>query len=224
MQQNPFLILLLFSDSEVFLVFRKIIRNMEMIYYAVQIAFCQAVYYNIRMNNGREGETMYRKNLLILGAGQYGQVVRETAIAMDCFGKVDFLDDNSPAAIGKMQDYKKFEGSYACAFVAVGNPQLRMKWIGELDGSQFEIPVLIHPRAYVSPSATLHRGTIVEPMAVVNAHAQLETGVLVCAGAVVNHNAHVHSLCQIDCNGVVAANAVVPVGTKVPCGTVFDRK
>ena len=135
---------------------------------------------------------MSKKSLLILGAGQYGQVVRETAEAMGCFSKIAFLDDNSPLAIGKMAEY--------------------------------DLPVLIHPKAYVSPSALLGKATIVEPLAVVNTGAVVEQGGLLCAGCVVNHNAHVMPVCQIDCNAIVASNATVPEGTKVCSGVVYERK
>ncbi len=33
------------------------------------------------------------KNLLILGAGQYGQIAKEIAESMGCFEKISFLDD-----------------------------------------------------------------------------------------------------------------------------------
>jgi len=167
---------------------------------------------------------MDKKNLLILGAGQYGRVVRETAEAMGCFDKIGFLDDNSSVAIGKLMDYQRFVQVYSCAFVAMGNPTLRMQWLNALEEAGYELPILVHPKAYVSPSATLGKGTVVEPMAVVNAEAAVEMGGLLCAGCVVNHNAHVMPGCQIDCNAVVESNAVVPAGTKVPSGTVHERK
>ena len=167
---------------------------------------------------------MKMKNLLILGAGQYGCVVRETAEAMGCFEKIAFLDDNSPLAMGKLAAYEGFAREYGCAFVAMGNPALRIQWLEKLELAGYELPVLIHPRAYVSPSAILGKAVIVEPMAVVNAQAVVETGGLLCAGSVVNHNAYVMPVCQIDCNAVVAANATVPEGTKVPGGTVFIKK
>ena len=166
---------------------------------------------------------MKMKNLLILGAGQYGCVVRETAEAMGCFEKIAFLDDNSPLAMGKLAAYEGFAREYGCAFVAMGNPALRIQWLEKLELAGYELPVLIHPRAYVSPSAILGKAVIVEPMAVVNAQAVVETGGLLCAGSVVNHNAHVMPVCQIDCNAVVAAIATVPEGTKVPSGTVFIK-
>ena len=164
-----------------------------------------------------------KHSLLILGAGQYGWVAKETAEAMGCFEKIAFLDDNSPLAMGKLAAYEGFAREYGCAFVAMGNPTLRIQWLEKLELAGYELPVLIHPRAYVSPSAILGKAVIVEPMAVVNAQAVVETGGLLCAGSVVNHNAHVMPVCQIDCNAVVAANATVPEGTKVPSGTVFIK-
>ena len=167
---------------------------------------------------------MSENGLLILGAGQYGQVVRETAEAMGCFSVISFLDDNSPLAIGKMEEYERFTQEYANAFVAMGNPQLRKQWLDRLELAGYDLPVLIHPKAYVSSTAVLGKATIVEPMAVVNTGAVVETGGLLCAGCVVNHNAHVMSVCQIDCNAVVASNATVPEGTKVCSGVVYERK
>jgi len=46
------------------------------------------------------------KNLLILGAGGHGRVVKETAEAMGLFNSIDFLDDNpeSKVALGLCSD------------------------------------------------------------------------------------------------------------------------
>lgn len=171
------------------------------------------------MDNIKKGS-----NLLILGAGQYGKIVWETAKAMECFDRIDFLDDNNPIAIGKLADYKTFGAQYTHVFVAIGNAKLRKQWLSILEDASFALPRLIHPQAYISASAVLGRAIIAEPMAVVNAGATVETGTLLCAGCVVNHNAHVMSVCQIDCNAVVAANATVPEGTKVTSCTVYDRE
>ena len=162
-------------------------------------------------------------HLLILGAGQYSFVARETAEAMGCFGKIHCLDDNNPSAIGKLSDYLKLFGEYTHAFVAMGNPVLRLEWLGKLEAAGYGLPVLISPKAYVAPSAQVMGGSIIEPMAVVHSNALVKTGCLICAGSIVNHNAVVESGCQIDCGAIVMSNATVPAGTKVPCGAVVRR-
>lgn len=166
---------------------------------------------------------MQEKCLLILGAGGYGQLACETAEAMGIFTRIAFLDDQNPQALGKLSEYRHFCGQFDCAFVAMGAPSLRERWIGALKEVGYALPPLVHPRAYVSPSAVLGEATIVEPMAVVNTAATVACGTLICAGSVVNHNAQVLAYCQIDCNAVVAAGATVPSGTKVRSATVYER-
>lgn len=148
-------------------------------------------------------------------------VVQEIARSLDCFDRIGFLDDRNPIAIGKLEDFARFFPAYRCAIVAMGNPQLRRDWTVRLENAGFTVPVLIHPRAYISPCAILGAGTVAEPMAVVQTGARIGSGCLLCAGSVVNHNACVGDFCQIDCNAVVSANMQVEAGTKVPCGSVF---
>ena len=44
------------------------------------------------------------RRLLIVGAGEYGHVVRELALQVG-YEKVEFLDDNSPIAVGKVSEF-----------------------------------------------------------------------------------------------------------------------
>lgn len=156
-----------------------------------------------------------KKNLLIVGAGQYGAVAMEIARAMDCFEKVDYVDDNSPLSVGSTSDLSKLSNFYSCAFIAIGNPQVRKTLAQKIQEANLEPVTLIHPRAYVSPSATLAKGCIVEPMAVVNTAAQVGSFSIISAGAIVNHNAQVGEFCHIDCGSLVKAREIVPPQTKV---------
>lgn len=161
------------------------------------------------------------RNLLILGAGQYGHVVKETAQAMGCFDRIDFLDDNSALAIGKIADAAKLCKEYTAAFVALGNPALRRQWLEQLEAWNYELPVLKHPQSTVMPSAVIGKGCIIEAQAVINSNAQIGIACLICAGAVVNHNAIVEDYCQIDCHATLPARSHVPADSKIPCGEVF---
>lgn len=163
------------------------------------------------------------KNLLILGAGQYGQVAKEVAESMGCFEKIAFLDDNNESAIGKLADYENFVTDYSYAFVAIGNVDLRLQYIEKLEEACFRIAILVSPKAYVSPSAQLMKGTIVEPMAVVNANSTVAIGCLVCAGAIVNHNSFVGDGCQLDCGSVVGSGVVLTARTHLKYNDVFDK-
>ncbi len=165
-----------------------------------------------------------KRKLLILGAGQYGQVVRETAESMGSFEEIAFLDDNSLLAVGKMADAEKLHSTYTDAFVAMGSPVLRELWMDKLEAMGYHLPVIRHPQSVLMPSAKIAEGCIMEAMAVVNSYAQVGRGCLICAGAVINHNAVISPYCQIDCNATVAARSMVPKGYKVPCGQVYEKE
>ena len=160
-------------------------------------------------------------NLLILGAGQYGCVAKETAQAMSCFGKIDFLDDNNPVALGKMDTLSQRLSEYDCVFVAMGNPVLRLRFLKEAEQLGFCLATLVHPSAVVMPSAKLSGGVIIEAQAVINSNTAVGTGCIVSAGAVVNHDCYLAEGCHVDCNATVPARSQMPAHTKVPCGTVY---
>lgn len=161
-------------------------------------------------------------NLLILGAGQYGAVVREIAESMGCFDRIDFLDDNAPdVAVGVFSDCAQLISSYCYAIVAVGNPEIRRLWFDKITKLGYSIPVLIHSNAYVSPTAVLDLGTVVEPMAVVQANVKVGKACLICSGAILKHNCVVGDACYIDCNSTVMPEAAVPDGTRVNCNAVY---
>ncbi len=167
-------------------------------------------------------EVAFLSNLLILGAGQYGSLVYDIAKDTKKFDKIDFLDDVSSKAIGKINEAKKFTKAYKFAIVAIGDSSKRLEFLKFLEKNGFEIPVLCSTKAYIAPSAHVSSGSIIEPMAVINSNSKIGRGCLICAGAVVNHNSIVKDGCQIGCNAVVPSTQTVPENTKLPCGCVFS--
>lgn len=153
--------------------------------------------------------------LLILGAGQYGLVAKEVAEAMGCFAKIDFLDDHSDIAIGKLSDIDNI--TYDTAFVAIGNPAVRSQYLDQIE----KAATLIHPRAFISPSAKIGEGCIIEAGAVISTDAKIGKGTIVMANAVVGHNATVGECCQLKYNCTIPENYVVLDSTKVDCNIVF---
>ena len=171
------------------------------------------------------------KNLLILGAGQYGTVIKELAQEIGSFEKVDFLDDTfglpltegnyHEASIGKLEDYESFRCDYSYAIASVEDPTMRSEWTKKLEESGYCVPILVSPHAYVSPSAQLNRGCVVEPLAGINANSIVGIGTFIAMGAVVDHNSFVGDYCNIGCNAVIMSGALLSVGEKVNAGEVI---
>ena len=163
------------------------------------------------------------KNLLILGAGQHGRVVKEIAELSGVFEKIDFLDDNADFAIGKLSDYEQYVGQYEAAHVAFGNPNLRKEWVERLAIAGYELPVICHPTAVISKSACIEDAVVIGPFVVVNTESVIKKGTILSAGAKVDHNACVGAYCHVDCGAVVECNANVPDTVKLVAGTVHRR-
>ncbi len=169
------------------------------------------------------------QNLLIVGAGIYGLVVKEIAESTGRFERIAFVDDDPKEVrdgmqiIGTTEDLADLSGEYSNAVVAIGNPAVRQDMLNFIqEKTNLKPATLISPKAYVSPSAVIGDGSIIEPMSVVNTGCVLGRGCLICAGAVVNHAAKCGDCVQVDCNATVAGSAVVPDGVKVAVGTVYE--
>lgn len=158
--------------------------------------------------------------LLILGAGGHGKVVKEVAEALNIYEKIDFLDDNSPEAVGKIADMEAMRAIYEAAFVGIGNNEFRGKLVKQLQEVGYDVPLLIHPTAYVSKSASIGIGTVVEPKAIVNANTVIGTGCIISVGAIVDHDVNIESFTHVNSGAIIQAGAKVKTGTKVESGQV----
>ena len=166
------------------------------------------------------------KRLLVLGAGGHGKVVQEIALSLfDIDGKpvyeaVDFLDDNSADAIGRIADLEKYQDKYSDVFCGIGNNKVRKQLLDQTKELCYSIPVLIHPTAYISPSAVIEAGTVVEPKAIVNANAVVHRGCIISVGAIVDHDVTVNEFVHVNAGAIVKAGASVESGRKLEAGEV----
>lgn len=91
----------------------------------------------------------------------------------------------------------------------------------ELEEYGYEVPVLVHPSAYVSPTARIGAGTVVEPMAVINTNATIEDGCIISIGSRIDHEAHIRKFSHVNTGAIVMAYGIVPGYTKVDAGQVI---
>ena len=123
------------------------------------------------------------KRLVILGAGGYGRTVADVAHQLGYSTIV--LDDADPAhPLSSFQSYFNFSTFFIPAF---GNNAFRMEWINKIEENGGQLATLIHPTAYVSPTATIKSGTVILPHAVVNTDVVVGKGCIINLGAIVDH-------------------------------------
>jgi hypothetical protein len=95
-----------------------------------------------------------------------------------------FETGGHPDAVGVLNDYESFRDRYEAAFVAIGDNRLRSHWQEKLKLAGYQIPTLIHPRAYISPSSIIGSGYII------------------FISAVIEHDSRIDSFAHVDC-GVI---------------------
>lgn len=169
------------------------------------------------------------KSLLILGAGGHARVVAETAEAMKnadgqkIYERIDFLDDYSENAVGRLEDLPVKVKEYDEVFCGIGNTELRKQLLEQSEVLKLIVPALVHPTAYVSPSAVVGKGTIVEPGAVINANAVIGAGCIVSAGAVIDHDTTVEEYAHVNTAAVCKPRSRVGAGVKIDAGMVVEE-
>ena len=138
-----------------------------------------------------------RMPVAVLGAGGHGAVVVEIARASAELEPVLFLDDNQTLygtrvlglpVVGPIAELRMLPPEVAGVLLAVGNNRRRLQLLTLARNRGLDRPVLIHPRAWVSPSAQLAAGTVIAAGAVVGTRALIGPGCIVNTGASVDHD------------------------------------
>lgn len=188
-------------------------------------------------------------NLLILGAGGHGRVIAEAAEFLNKWDKISFLDDrediksiNGFAIIGKLNEYHRYTSEYKYAFAAIGNNEKRLDLIDKLVRIGFDVPIIVHPMAYISKYSTIGEGSVLLPGAVVNTGTTIGRGCIVNINACVDHDcqigdgvhissgAVVRSMCRVEELSYIGAGSLVKEGSnvergfKLPEGEIFNKK
>lgn len=165
--------------------------------------------------------------LLILGAGGHGRVCKETAEQMindvgeKLYDEVDFLDDSSPMAIGKLNDIEGMREAYDNVFVALGASEMRKKWTEHAEMLGYHVVTLAHRNAYIASDVEVGCGSVIMPKVILQSGVQVKRGCIISAGAIVDHDAVVEEYSHINAGAVVASLSRVPAGTKVDYQSVW---
>ena len=157
------------------------------------------------------------EGLLIVGAGGHGKVVADAAQKQGTWKQIAFLDDAYPATtrviglavLGRTNDAEQSLLRYPDAAVAIGNADIRLDLLERLEQLGFDLPVIQHPAATVSPHARVGPGCVICAQGVVNPDAELDRGCIVNTAATVDHD------CRLGAGVHVAPGAHIGGGVRV---------
>ena len=118
--------------------------------------------------------------------------------------------------LGTDADLPALLGDCAHALVSIGQiktPEPRMRLFNLLEQSGYALPVIVSPRAYVSPHAMLGAGTIVMHGAVVNASAVVGRNCIINSHALIEHDAVIEAHCHVATTAAINSSVHIGAGT-----------
>jgi sugar O-acyltransferase (sialic acid O-acetyltransferase NeuD family) len=152
--------------------------------------------------------------IAILGCGAHAAVVRELCLACGFTVIAHVVEEGFSSSFNPNQNDKIIEigsqmhldehafGTGRIA-LAIGNNDARLRWGERLLHDGFELPILVHPKSLVSPSATLAPGTFIGAGAIVQTCVHIGMAGLINTGAIVEHH------CVIGAGAHIAPGAIL---------------
>jgi sugar O-acyltransferase (sialic acid O-acetyltransferase NeuD family) len=149
--------------------------------------------------------------VLILGAGDHGQVVADALLQNRRAGRdidiIGYLDDDSSLlgqkrlglpVLGSIAERNEF--AHDAVIVGIGQNSIRARIFQELARNNEQFVNAIHPAAVVAPDVQLGVGVVIM------------AGVVVNTGAVIGDNAILNTSCSVDHHGHIAPHAHLAPG------------
>lgn len=163
-----------------------------------------------------------RSGIALIGGGGHALVCLEAALAAGV--KVAGCFDDNPHC--SLKEHTQFLGDIESAgkrgdmpaIVAVGDIASRKRIIAQL-GAPFAS--VIHPTAWVSPTAEVGNGSLIGATAVVQgrtrigAHAIINTGAIVEHDCLIGENTHIAPACAIGGGARIGANCLIGIGARI---------
>ena len=166
--------------------------------------------------------------ILIFGGGGHGKSLIDLIRALHAHEISGILDDNLPInsrimGIPVLGGAELLPKLYAQgirmavnAVGGIGNVQTRLEVFHHLAEAGFGFPTLVHPTAYVEPSATLADGVQVFPHAYVGSEVEIGFGSIINTGAIVSHDCMIDEVVNISPGAILAGG--VEIGREVLIG------
>lgn len=156
------------------------------------------------------------RSLVIIGAGGHGLVVAEAAQLMGQWDNIYFLDSKHPEATvineftvisEKVLELLPIE--QVDIAVAIGDNPQRIALLQKYRDYGYNCPVIKHPAACISRSASIAYGTVILATAVINAKAIIGFGCIINTAAVIEHQCVLASGVHISPNVCLAGNVTI---------------
>ena len=176
------------------------------------------------------------KSVLLIGAGKHAMVIAEKLLDIPnvkIYGFVDKGNDPLPAFLA-MKGYKILgddsvlrrldKNVYVHMCLGGDLIGVRKRIIGEIRGLKLKTLSVVHPSAYVAPSADVGKGSTILVNATVNTNAKIGDYCCVNTRAVIEHDCIIGENVFVQPGSVVAGNVTVGEHTVIGVGVTIREK
>lgn len=160
-----------------------------------------------------------KEKLVILGSGGYGRTVYD--IAEQLGYAITVLDDSDKEH--PLDLFTLFINEDTKFIPAFGNNEFRLQWIKRIEEVGGILATLIHPTAYVSPTAQVSNGCVILPGAIINTGSRVGKGCIINLGAVVDHDVIVEDGVHLCVRCIVKGENRISRCEKIEAGEIVER-
>ncbi len=165
--------------------------------------------------------------IIVYGGGGHGKSLIDLLRVWGKYNVIGVVDDGLQAGetvlglsvLGGGESltglYRKGTRLAANAVGGIGNIAVRIKVFERLAQAGFDCPALIHPTAFVEPSADISLGAQILPHTYIGSDAMVGFGVIANTGSIISHD------CVLDEYVNIAPGAILAGGVRVGAGTLI---
>ncbi|MFH1400586.1 MAG: acetyltransferase [Nanoarchaeota archaeon] len=163
------------------------------------------------------------KKILIYGASGHGRVVLDILRDHTDLDVIGFVDDQATGECAGIPILGPWEMAKREPFDAValgiGDNKARKTVFERLTAHGIDIMTAIHPKAHISPSATIGLGSVICAGAHICAHATIGKNCIINTAATIDHDCTVSAHCHISPNASLGGGCTVGEGTWIGLGS-----
>jgi acetyltransferase EpsM len=175
-------------------------------------------------------------SILIYGGGGHGKALIDLIRALGTFSILGIVDDGlligtslmGVTVLGGSQSLIKLHEDglqfAANAVGGIGNISSRIAVFERLQQVGLTCPTLVHPSAFIEPSASLAEGVQVMPHAYVGSESHLGFGTIVNTGAIISHDCELGQYANLSPGAILAGEVSVGEATLVGMGVTVNLR
>jgi acetyltransferase EpsM len=175
-------------------------------------------------------------SIIVYGGGGHGKALIDLIRSLATFSILGVIDDSLPVGtslmgapvLGGANNLASLH-EHGLQFAAnavggIGNISSRVAVFERLQQAGFTCPALVHPTAYIEPSAVLAEGIQVMPHAYVGSEARLGFGTIVNTGAIVSHDCVLGQFVNLSPGAILAGEVNVGEAALVGMGVTVNLR